>query len=214
MSTSEILPAAGVDVGAGRVHVVRLDGRPGGRPAVTGRYRGPVCPAVLDLCAGAVRVAVDAPGGPSRGAHRSDPAVAPKFQAGRCSEVPVPWVPAVPWVTPMERSAAPGWMLTGFEVWDLLAGAGVETVETFPAAGFHRLNGGRWPPAKSTRAGRLARLALLGARVELPADADRWSHDDLDAALAALVAAAGEPLPHNCARPDGSAMWLPAAGSP
>ncbi len=210
MSTSEGPSAAtGVDVGAGRIHAVRLARGAEGRWAVTGCYSGPAGPALVDLCVGATRVAVDAPGGLSLGSHLDDTNVAPKFRTGRCSEIPVPGVPAVPWVTPSERSSAPGWMLAGFGVWDLLAEQGIEAVETFPAAGFHRLGGGRWPPPKGRPAGQSARLALLRSRMDLPVDAEGWGHDYLDAAMAALVAADGAPLAHSCARPDGSSMWLP-----
>ncbi len=202
--------AVGLDVGTSLVHGVRLEGE-AGRLAVTACFTGGVSPGLIRFCAGAARVAVDAPGGPSRGAHTADGAVAAKFRTGRCSEIPVPGVPPVPWVTPRDRDAAPAWMLTGFEVWALLREACSEVVETFPAAAFHRLNGGRWPPPKTTTAGREARVRLLAGRVELPGDAGRWPHDLLDAAVAALAAATGEPLAHRCSDPDGSRMWLPPA---
>ena len=197
-------------MGASLVHGVRLE-EEAGRLAVTGCYTGGVSPGLIRFCAGAVRVAVDAPGGLSRGAHTADDAVAAKFRTGRCSEIPVPGVPPVPWVTPRERADAPAWMLTGFEVWRLLGEVGAEVVETFPAAAFHRLNGGRWPSPKTTAAGRGDRVRLLAGRVELPGDARRWPHHLLDAAVAALAAATGEPLPHRCPDPDGSRMWLPRA---
>src|SRR5579885_3202625 len=98
MSTGELY--AGIDVGAGRVHAALLrDG------SVVGSFAGPVGVGLVDFCRGAARVGVDAPGGLSVGAHRDDPAVAPKFRVGRCSEIPVPGVPAVPWVTPMGAAA-------------------------------------------------------------------------------------------------------------
>lgn len=163
---------------------------------------------VLGICRAAARVAVDAPGGPSRGVHLLDGAVAAKFRSGRCSEIPVPGVPAVPWVTPLTGDSCPGWMLTGFDVWDGLRAIGVEAVETFPAAVFHRLNGGRWPPPKTTPAGRARRLTLLQSRLVLPDSASGWGHDLFDATAAALVAACGRPQPHSCPDPDGSALWL------
>jgi predicted nuclease with RNAse H fold len=209
MSTSDLF--AGVDVGAGRVHVALVRGssvvevRSGPPESVTGR------------CTGAARVAVDAPGGLSLGAHAGDVSVAPKFRGGRCSEVPVPGVPAVPWVTPGRLAEAPGWMQTGFAVWSALQAAGLEVVEAFPAAGFHRLNGRRWPARKSTPTGRAERLALLGRMVALPASASGWRHDDIDAVMCAVTAAYGGPSAHSCDRPDGSVMWLlddvPGAGS-
>ena len=134
--------------------------------------------------------------------------MAPKFRSGRCSEVPVPGVPPVPWVTPALRSEAPGWMLTGFDVWSALGESGCEVVEAFPAAVFHRINGGRWPARKSTPAGMAARLSLLSPIVSLPPSARAWTHDQVDAVACAVVAALGRPAPHRCDRPDGSVMWV------
>lgn len=183
-------------------------GSPARSWAVVGRLVGLVCE-VAGFCRPAVRAGVDAPGGLSAGAHLADESVAPKFRRGRCSEVPVAGWPAVSWVTPSEPADVPGWMHTGFEVWRALEAEGVEAVETFPAACFHRINGGRWPPRKSTPRGRAARLALLAERLELPTDVDRtWTHDDIDAAACALVAAAGRPAHHQCPAPDGSVMWV------
>lgn len=215
MSTSDGTRArlyAGVDVGAGRVHaaLVWLTRR---GCTFESAYRGD--PALLaEFCSGARRVGVDAPGGLSAGAHLGDLSVAPKFRAGRCSEVPVPGVPAVPWVTPASLAEAPGWMRTGFSVWESLSALGVEAVETFPAAFFHRLHGGRWPPPKTSAVGREIRLSLLASVVGLPPDASRWGHDDIDAVACAVVAARGVPATHKCDRPDGSVMWMLPAGLP
>lgn len=151
---------------------------------------------------------MDAPGGLSAGAHREDASVAPKFRSGRCSEIPIPGVPAVPWVTPGALTEAPGWMRTGFDVWAALLSIDPDVVETFPAAAFHRLNGGRWPPRKSTPAGLAARLTLLSTVVSLPASASGWTHDQVDAVACAAVAALGRPAEHRCDRPDGSVMWV------
>ncbi|MDA8047872.1 MAG: DUF429 domain-containing protein [Actinomycetota bacterium] len=203
---------AGVDVGQGRVNAVLLScaGTHRERPVwqVTARFDGSVIE-LTAFCRPAVRVAVDAPGGLSVGAHAGDLSVSPKFRTGRCSEVPSAGWPAVSWVTPSDMGAAPGWMHTGFTVWRALEQDGAEVVEAFPAACFHRLNGRRWPPRKSTPAGRGARLALLADRVRLPGDAHTaWSHDDIDAAACALIAATGRPALHDCRAPDGSVMWL------
>lgn len=198
---------AGVDVGAGRADAALIAVNGAGRAFVSA-FCGPVGE-LAGYCQDAVRVAVDAPGGLSAGAHLGDASVAPKFRSGRCSEIPVRGVPAVPWVTPPSLDQAPGWMRTGFEVWATLSSAGLETVETFPAALFHRLNGRRWPPAKTTVAGRAARLELLSRAVSFPAGvASGWTHDRLDAVACALVAAVGRPAGHDCDRPDGSVMWL------
>lgn len=61
MSTSESsLAATGVDVGADRVHAVRLVCGAGGRWGVAGCYTGPVCQDLVPLCAGVKRVAMAA----------------------------------------------------------------------------------------------------------------------------------------------------------
>ncbi len=205
--TSEPALYAGVDVGAGRLNaaLIRVEG---GRCSFASALRGSL-QEVVGFCRSAARVAVDAPGGLSAGAHLDDLSVAPKFRTGRCSEIPVPGVPAVPWVTPSSVSDAPGWMRSGFEVWDGLGSAGLEAVEAFPAAFFHRRNGRRWPPPKSTAAGLSVRLTLLDGLVDVPPSATAgWTHDDVDALACAVVAALGGPAPHACDRPDGSAMWL------
>ena len=222
MSTPELF--AGIDVGASVVHGA-LVRRVGPRCEFVSALSGPPA-AVADFCRPAARVAVDAPGGLSAGAHADDLSVAPKFRTGRCSEVPVPGWPAVPWVTPGAAGAGvagvagvaagaagaavglPGWMASGFEVWNLLSAQGTEAVETFPAGVFHRLNGGRWPPPKSSAAGRGRRFELLGLVVDLPPSAEDWGHDQLDAVAAGVVAGLGRPAPHRCPRPDGSVMWV------
>lgn len=207
MSTSERGLFAGIDVGAGRVDVALVERVDGSRLGFRSLATGPVGE-LTGLCGRAVRVGVDAPGGPSAGAHVGDLAVAAKFRSGRCSEIPVAGVPPVPWVTPGAASEAPGWMLTGFDVCRALTSSGLEVVETFPAAAFHRLNGGRWPPRKTTPAGRSRRLELLSEAVVLPAGSSDWTHDQVDAVACAVVAAAGRPAPHRCDRPDGSVMWV------
>jgi hypothetical protein len=210
-------------VGAGRLHAVRLRSSGWGRLVYVDRLRlGSDLAPLLAFCEGTARIAIDAPSGFSAGAHLYDQTVAPKFRGGRCSEIPVPGVPAVPWITPCAGEPVPAWMAFGFEVWRTLQPAfgpsgplgSSGLVETFPAACFHQLNGGRWPPRKTLFGGRAARVGLLAsAGLSLPAPPGSWSHDDLDAAAAALVAAVGRPLPHECPAPDGSSLWLlPALG--
>lgn len=201
------MQAIGIDVGAGRLHLVAVIASPSGELSLAGRLICSSPARCADFCETAARVAIDAPSGPSAGAHLADRSVAPKFRAGRCSEIPVPGVPPVSWITPMLGRPVPGWMASGFEVWAALRSAGHEPVETFPAGCYHRLNGGRWPPRKTLPAGLARRVELLtAAGLDLPPL--EWTHDDLDAAAAALVAARGRPLPHRCPAPDGSVMWL------
>ena len=214
MSTSEPAIFAGVDVGAGRLDAAMISvwsGAGGSASSVRCRFlslfAGPVGE-LADFCRPAQRVGVDAPGGLSAGAHLEDLSVAPKFRTGRCSEIPLPGVPPVPWVTPSAETDAPGWMLTGFDVWAALVSCRLDVVEVFPAAVFHQLNGGRWPPKKSTPAGCAARLSLLSKLVWLPPSSSEWTHDQLDAVACAVVGALGRPADHACGRPDGSVMWI------
>jgi hypothetical protein len=169
---------------------------------------------------GAAVAAIDAPDGPSVGAHATDAEVAPKFRAGRCGEVALGrrrgyWVS---WVTPAEP--APGsWMDVGIRAHAALrTDGGVETIEVFPHAGFRELAGGARLERKTTAAGVHRRAALLRANGLVEAALETWSHDALDAALAALVALqrtegravrVGCPDDTRCGR-DGSAIWLPA----
>ena len=139
----------------------------------------------VDACADARAVAVDAPSAPATG-RVHDGARSPKFARARCNEIAAGeelgvWVP---WVTP-ELAECPGWMRTGFALWDALRAAGHAPVEVYPAGSFWLLNGRRWPPKKSSPEGRLARLALLEPFV---GTLHLTSHDHIDAVLAAVVA--------------------------
>lgn len=222
MSTSDRSRFAGVDIGQDRVDAALVEAS-GQRLRLLSFYTGGL-EGLTGFCSVALRVGVDAPGGLSSGAHLGDTSVAPKFRSGRCSEIPVAGVPAVPWVTPSSFSQAPGWMRTGFGAWAALQAEGLSVVEAFPAAVFHRMNGGRWPAPKTTVAGRAERLRLLSSIVALPGalagaatglapgsapgSAPGWTHDRIDALACAVVAACGRPAPHSCPTPDGSVMWV------
>ena len=200
---------AGVDVGENRANAVLLlsDDGPSRRLELVDRYEGNPA-GVVEFCRPASRVAVDAPGGLSAGAHLKDMTVAPKFRSGRCSEIPVPGTPAVPWVTPMRLGDCPGWMRTGFEIWFGLRASGAMVAETFPAAAFYLLNGNRWPPKKTTSTGRSARLRLLARLIEFSLSRTQGcSHDYIDAVACGAIVALGEPRHHTCSNPDGSVIW-------
>jgi hypothetical protein len=86
-------------------------------------------------------------------------------------------------------------------------------LEVFPHAVFAELAGGRLPPKQGT-AGRRARLDVLRGHLDLPAGADLWGHDAVDAAGAAVVATHrldGTARPAACGRHDLPPMWLPAS---
>jgi predicted nuclease with RNAse H fold len=190
----------GIDLGATRFHVAVLEGD----GVVVGTSDD--IDDVVRWCAGAERIAIDAPSEPATGRVHLGTRSA-KFAVARCNEIAAGeqlgvWVP---WVTPT-IDACPPWMVTGFALWDALRVAGHDPIEVYPAGCFWLLNGRRWPAKKSTPAGRAARRALLPIAVESE------SHDHIDAAMAAVVArgpsiAVGHIHP-GC---DGSQLFVPAA---
>jgi predicted nuclease with RNAse H fold len=221
--------ALGIDLGASAVHLAVLeDGeRDGGRDRGDGGTRLRVRAArsvdaadldtVLAIAHGADAVAIDAPAAPSTAVHRDDESLGRKFRVARCGEIALGeqariWVP---WVTPADPDAMPGWIRVGFSVWDALAGAGHEPIEVYPA-GVFRVLAGSVPPKKTTAAGRRARIDLLAPSIHLPAGIERWSHDGLDALAAALTAShhaigRARGCGHGDPACDGSAIWLPAS---
>ena len=156
-------------------------------------------------CRGATRIAIDAPAAPATG--RTHGGVhSPKFAVARCNEIAAGeqlgvWVP---WVTPT-FDAAPGWMRTGFALWDALHADGHEPIEVYPAGCFWLLNARRWPAKKSTAAGRAERRALLAPFLQTTSD----RHDELDALMAAVVARGpSRPVGHDDPGCDGSTIWV------
>ena len=160
-----------------------------------------------------VRVAVDAPSALSPLVHAGDDTLAPKFRAARCGEIALGrdagvWVP---WVSPPADRSLPvaGWIEVGLRLFEGLAAAGYEAVETYPHAVFRSLAGGARVPAKSTAAGLRRRVELLRAAGVAEVTFPLWGHDGLDACAAALVAAAPDPRVLTCGH-DGSSIWLPS----
>lgn len=214
--------SVGIDLGASTVHVVVLDRADRGRPQVAAArtFAATDLDGVRAITAGAREVAIDAPAELSRAVHRADGTISPKFRVARCGEIALGrdariWVP---WVTPADPARVPGWMQVGFAVWATVRDAGPEPIEVYPAGVFRAL-GGAVPPRKTTHAGVHARIALLAPHVELPAEVEVWSHDDIDALGAALVAhqkASGRArrVGHDDPGCDGSAIWLPGAPDP
>jgi predicted nuclease with RNAse H fold len=200
----------GIDPGASAINCVVLDAS---RRVIDGR----VLPAdasrdLKDLAAGATAIAVDAPAALSTAPHADDPSLSPKFRPARCCEIALGrqhhlWVP---WVTPAAGGAVPGWMQVGFQLYAELAANGHAPIEVFPHAGF-RLLAGRVLPKKSTVAGIRNRVAMLEAEEVVAPWMQLWSHDALDATLAALLALRagdGTAIPVGCGH-DGSAIWIP-----
>jgi predicted nuclease with RNAse H fold len=202
----------GIDVGADRLHCVTLvDGAQLGEARLLDASQIGELGRWLEGTNAVV--AIDAPARLSTAPHRDDSSLSPKFSVGRCAEIALgrdygSWVP---WVTPMGEPIQ-GWMATGFRVYGELASRGVETIEVYPHAGFRELVGRTKLPKKSTMPGLVRRIeALRDAGVET-ASLEMWSHDGLDALLAAVVARdyrAGSARCATCGH-DGSGIWLPA----
>lgn len=202
---------AGIDLGQRRIHVVVVD------PHLS--LKETIVMDVSDLeglplvVAGCEVIAIDAPESLSTTPHSGDDTLSPKFRAARCAEIALGrrhkiWVP---WVTPSSKELCPQWMQVGFQVYERVMRPGRRVVEVYPHAAFRTLAGGPIPP-KSSAYGLFARSDLLrhaGLRV---GGLEMWSHDSLDAAVAALVAlhvGEGTAEAVGCGH-DGSTIWLPA----
>jgi predicted nuclease with RNAse H fold len=207
--------AVGIDLGATAIYAVKVMVGEAVSVVDARVYLPEALDGLVAFCAGSSAVAIDSPAGPSVGAHYRDMDVPPKFRSARCSEVAsweAPDVPAVPWTTPLASVDPPGWMATGFRVWQALSRH--QPMEVYPYACFYRLNGSKRPPSKQQPEGRLRRAELLRRWLDLPLGIEVWSHDGLDATVAALVAAQGRKgadlVPHQCAHHDGSELWVVA----
>ncbi|HEX2058068.1 MAG TPA: DUF429 domain-containing protein [Actinomycetota bacterium] len=201
----------GVDLGQRRVHVVSLD--EGLQLAAATVVDVSDLERLREDFDRAEVVAIDAPEALSTGPHTGDESLGRKFRSGRCAEIALGrehgiWVP---WVTPRAGETLAGWMKVGFEVFAFARACGTRAVEVFPHAGFRVLAGGGIP-SKLTAEGLRRRAELLRDNGVDVATLEMWSHDSLDAALAALVArqvTAGSALRAGCGH-DSSAIWLPA----
>jgi predicted nuclease with RNAse H fold len=208
--TLSVPSSVGIDVGARRLHAVALDG--GAAILGVAVFDSADVDELVGWASGAENVAIDSPDRWSTGPHSSEPELSPKFRTARCAEIALGrkhriWVP---WTTPMEP--VPGWIRVGIDLFTALRAKGQEPVEVFPYAIFRVLAGGRRLPPKRTSAGARLRLELLEQAGVSGARLDRWSHDALDAAAAAVVAlhrGLGTARPVTCGH-DGSAIWLPA----
>jgi predicted nuclease with RNAse H fold len=212
----------GIDVGAAVLHCVVLDqdrrlteGRAVPSEAVTGAAAEAAAEAATELEAltrGAAAIAIDAPAQLSTAPHAGDTALAPKFRLARCCEIALGrehglWVP---WPAPTPAAPVPGWMRVGLELYQALASAARQPIEVWPHAGFRALAGRTLPPKRSI-AGIHQRAALLRGAGIAAEGMQLWSHDAIDAALAALLALRaheGTAMPVGCGH-DRSAIWMP-----
>jgi len=199
----------GIDVGAQFIHCVALD--PCLRVLKADVFSASRPSAPLRWAHAAKVIAIDAPAALSTAPHRDDPRLKAKFRLARCAEIALGrqegiWVP---WATPMDTPVP--WMRVGMDLFASFALRGNSPIEVFPHAGFRALARGAGIGSKRTVGGARMRIELLEhAGVDGPC-LSMWSHDGLDAALAALVAfrkARGTARPVTCGH-DGSAIWLP-----
>jgi predicted nuclease with RNAse H fold len=203
---------AGVDVGARELHAAKLD--LDGVVLGTATLAADDPAGVARWLAGAAMVAIDAPEAPSTAPHADDSSLAPKFRTARCAEIELgrrhrSWVS---WATPASPPF-PGWMETGFGVFEELRSLGPELLEVYPHAGFRELAGRRRVARKQTASGRRERAGLLARAGIGGPDLAALSHHELDALMAAAIALErfrGSARRITCGH-DGSAIWFPAA---
>jgi predicted nuclease with RNAse H fold len=209
-------PFVGVDLGARAVQAVSLD--ESGKLAEAKLFAADEGDGVAAWAARAKVIAIDAPDRPSSGAHARDERLAPKFRQGRCAEAALGlehryWVP---WVTPTEPEAG-SWIELGIGLHERLRQIrSCEVIEVFPYAAFRHL-APEPLPKKTTVAGVRTRVRLLRQAGLDHEGLEAWSHDFVDAALAALIAlqrSRGEAVRVTCpgdspCEHDGSAIWLP-----
>ncbi len=201
----------GIDVAADQLNCVALD--------MSGTFAGGRVYAATELgrlskwAAGANIIAIDAPAQLSTAPHSADESLPPKFRVARCAEIALGrdhriWVP---WASPT-GPPIPGWIATGLEVYSALArSVRAELIEVFPYAGFRLLTQPAPLAKKTSVAGIRQRIDALRAEGLHADDLELWSHDSVDAALAAIIALQRQneaALAATCGH-DGSVIWLP-----
>jgi predicted nuclease with RNAse H fold len=204
--------SVGIDVAGSGIHCVALSAD--GHVTDAAVIPAQAIDQVIEWLSGAEAVAIDSPEDLSRAPHADDLTLSKKFQHGRCAEIELGrafkiWVP---WVTPT-REPIPAWMQVGFSLFSALKASGHRPIEVFPYAGFSVLAGSRARLLpKQTFGGVLARVGLLAARGVKEASLPVWSHDGIDALLAALIArdSREDRARRVTCGHDGSAIWLPS----
>ncbi len=205
--------ACGLDVGADRVHGVVID-------STYSVVETRLLPAdrldyLIRWAAEHDAIAIDSPDLLSTGPHLDDSTLALKFRSGRCAEIGLARNQHiyVPWVTPMSADALARWMEVGMAIFAKLRANGDSPIEVFPYSAYRVLAAGTKLHTKQSEIGLTQRIDLLRSRSCGGAWIEMWSHDGLDALVAALVAGdhlVGKAEPATCGH-DGSAIWLPAA---
>jgi predicted nuclease with RNAse H fold len=201
----------GIDVGAERLHCVALDRALRLTEATV--FAASELDRLAEWASSASVAAVDAPAELSAAPHERDPGLSPKFARARCAEIALGrqhglWVP---FVTPCAGEPVAAWMQTGLAVHESLRQTSAEVIEVFPYAGYRRLVAPEKLARKAGLDGARQRVAALDSAGVREPRLSMWSHDGLDALLAALVAqrrAEGTALEVTCGH-DGSSIWLP-----
>jgi predicted nuclease with RNAse H fold len=201
----------GIDVAADRLNCIALEmsgSFAGGRI-----YAANELAHLSDWAAGADVIAIDAPAQLSTAPHAADESLSPKFRRARCAEIALGrehrvWVP---WTSPT-GPPVPGWIATGLRVYSALAeSVRAELIEVFPYAGFRVLTRPA-PLAKKTSVGGIRqRVDALRAAGVRDGALELWSHDSIDATLAAVIALDRQKdraVPVTCGDDD-SVIWLP-----
>lgn len=202
----------GIDVAADRLNCVAVDEN---CALVGGRiFAAQDLGDLTKWAATAEVVAIDAPAQLSAAPHSADPSLSGKFQRARCAEIALGinygiWVP---WTSPTDLPV-PGWIATGLEVFSALgASTRAELIEVFPYGGFRVLTHPQRLAKKTSVAGMRQRIdAIHAGGLGSTDQLELWSHDSIDAAVAAIIAAQrmnGSAVPVTCGHDD-SIIWLP-----
>ena len=201
----------GIDVAARRLHCVAIDHAL--RVADAAVFAATELDRLIRWAMPASVVGIDAPAELSVAPHADDPTLSPKFARARCAEIALGrqyglWVP---FVAPRAGEPLDTWMQTGLALYGEFGKTSAAVIEVFPYAGYRRLVAPAKLAKKSLLEGVSQRIAALGAAGVREPRLAMWSHDGLDALLAALIAhrsADGTGVEVTCGH-DGSAIWLP-----
>lgn len=208
-----VMRAMGIDVGADRIHAVVLDetlevvdtwvADPDDHRGVTARL-GLLAP---------TSIGIDGPDGPSAAPFRNQLSLAPKWRTARGCEVELGRRSGI-WVSfATPEGELVGWMGVAASLFEAARQSRHVPLEVYPHAVYRTLAGRRLAK-KTTAVGIDERVAALRSSGVRGAHLSMWSHDGLDAAAAALVAAhhrLGRAEPIHCDL-DSTTIWLPGLG--